>query len=576
MLRKKSAKAGKNAMNETVATDEAVQGVLREPSTEKEEPSKAAKKKKFGLFSKSKRKNASTPQKNATTTTNNNNKNTMLTPDTLIEVGNDDSYGDYDVHNLSSDHVVSIVPVGRQASPPGKLPVRTEEELHETLTWARSLLAELDMADADAGSDEEAEGTELILPSPKYEVGNDESVDEKDKVKDTVVKDEPAIEKKTVETEKNEKTESEGQTETDEKKPAEEEDNEDTTGGDSQKPTPKEDENNMEEKDAVVVDVEEKEDAVVVVVNEEKKDAVVVVVNEEKKDEEVDPRNSSVVEDVQGDQQQQPQNSATKVAVKILTAAFSCTGEDANNCADNIGTTLYKNAMGRRRDSIDLDEMFDERTGSEFLHGMLNVGYTLVYHIAVDEDSWVGRTVNLVFRPGVCNSKTIVEPVIEWNTMVGGKSNFVETKTLNLLNIDAVATSNAHEAGDDKDHKSSILPASFPVPSKPPTNAKNDVSIGMCSLSFPPRAGEDEFDCFFTVTSQDGEIHLFEALNSEDCLHVVAGIRYSAQRLSRLLVEGDVNALLSDFYDNSREPAESCLPPNEVMNRLSNAFLDGL
>jgi hypothetical protein len=210
LLRKKSAKAGKNAMNETVATDEAVQGVLQEPSTAKEEPSKAAKKK-FGLFSKSKRKNASTPQKNATTTTNNNNKNTMLTPDTLIEVGNDDSYGDYDVHNLSSDHVVSIVPVGRQASPPGKLPVRTEEELHETLTWARSLLAELDMADADAGSDEEAEGTELILPSPKYEVGNDESVDEKDKVKDTVVKDEPAIEKKTVETEKNEKTESEGQ-----------------------------------------------------------------------------------------------------------------------------------------------------------------------------------------------------------------------------------------------------------------------------------------------------------------------------------------------------------------------------
>ena len=394
LLRTKSAKAGKNVMNETIATDDAIQGIVQEPvkdyrgkpeknhrgviegqSTTKKEPSKISKKKKFGLFSKSKRKagkkqpNSSTPQKNATTYFDNSfdNENAM-TPETLIEVGNDNSFGEEDVHKISSDHVLRIVPVERQVSPPGKLPVRTEEELNETQTFARSLLAELDMANADAGSDEEAEGLELILPGTTYEASNGVSVDEKVKSEDIVVEDdEPAIEEKTVETEeKNDQTESEGPTETEEKKPAEE-DNEEAAGGDDEKATPDEEDNKTEENDADVADVD--------VDVEEKEDDAVVVVDEEKKDEEVEPRSSSVVaevQDMEGDQQQlpqQPQNAATKAAVKILAAAFACTGvgEDANDCGDNIGV-VYKNAMGRRRDSIDLDEMFDERTGSEFLH----------------------------------------------------------------------------------------------------------------------------------------------------------------------------------------------------------------
>ena len=197
---------------------------------------------------------------------------------------------------------------------------------------------------------------------------------------------------------------------------------------------------------------------------------------------------------------------------------------------------------------------------------MSNVGYTLIYHIAVDEDSWVGRTVSLVFRPGMCNSEKIVQPVIEWNTMAGGKSNTSDTKSVRLLNIDSIAPSNAHEGEEGY---------SLPIPAKPPTNPKNDVSIGMCNLQFPPVSPGEEFDCFFTITSQDGEIHLFEALNSEDSMRIVAGIRYSAQRLSRSLIEGDANVLLSDYYDNSNAPEESKLPENEVMNKLSNAFLDG-
>jgi len=53
-------------------------------------------------------------------------------------------------------------------------PVKTEKEFEENSPWARDLLAELDMADTDAGADGEAGGMELILPSPKYEVEEEE------------------------------------------------------------------------------------------------------------------------------------------------------------------------------------------------------------------------------------------------------------------------------------------------------------------------------------------------------------------------------------------------------------------
>jgi len=205
---------------------------------------------------------------------------------------------------------------------------------------------------------------------------------------------------------------------------------------------------------------------------------------------------------------------------------------------------------------------------------MLNVGFTLIYHISVEEDSWVGRTVNLVFQPGVCSTRTIVQPAIEWNTMAGGKSSFVESKRIGLLDIDAIAPSNVKDKGNSPP---AIEPSSLPIPAKPPTNPKNDTRVGICSAAPLTRLGNmygDEFDCFFTITTQDGQIHLFEALDAEDCRRIIAGIRFNAQRLSRLLIEGDSSALMSDFYDNSKEPEDSVLSDGMVLNRLSNAYFD--
>jgi len=534
----------------------------------------AGKKKKFGLF-KSKKKAASTPPKHPSS---------ILSTPTTVEIGDD-------LHNISVDHVVSIIPVG-QASPPRKAAPskKTEEEFQGT---ARSLLAELDLADTDAGLEEAAEGTELILPAPEYEVPEETEkkeepvTEEKPAVKEEepVVKEEEPVVKEdppTEDAELNKSTETEeAPTEEAEEKPAEEETTGETPVVDGEEPAATEGEEKPKEQEAVVEEEKKEDDAEAETTPEEGA----------KEEETVDPQNTSmIVEDEEPTvapapaDQQVTENPAKAAVNKILTAAFACAGEDMDKCAETIGTTLSKNPyFGKQfethfgshfgiREEVDLDSMFDEKSGSEFLHELANVGYTLIYHISVDEDSWVGRTVNLVFRPGVCNSETIVQPAIEWNTMVGGKSNSVDTKSLKLLDIDGIAPSNVREGED----KQKIAPKSMPIPAMPPTKDEKDANRLMCNLSFPPVGGEDEFDCFFTVTSSDGEIHLFEALNSTDCHKIVAGIKYNAQRLSCLLIEGNENDLMSDFYNRtSTEPDDTSLTNSDVMYRLSHAFFDG-
>ena len=132
---------------------------------------------------------------------------------------------------------------------------------------------------------------------------------------------------------------------------------------------------------------------------------------------------------------------------------------------------------------------------------------------------------------------------------------------MKLLNIDAISTRNAR--GDERQPTL--------------TSTTSDATTNWCNSTLAPGGMgdlEDEFDSFFTITSQDGEIHLFEALTTEDAQRIVAGIRCNAYRLSNLLIEGNSNALMTDFYDNTGEPTETRLSAPEAMNRLSHAFLD--
>eukprot|EP00531_Pseudo-nitzschia_arenysensis_P003923 CAMPEP_0116134280 /NCGR_PEP_ID=MMETSP0329-20121206/10561_1 /TAXON_ID=697910 /ORGANISM="Pseudo-nitzschia arenysensis, Strain B593" /LENGTH=482 /DNA_ID=CAMNT_0003628979 /DNA_START=103 /DNA_END=1551 /DNA_ORIENTATION=- len=418
------------------------------------------------------------------------------------------------------------------------------------LTGGKNLLSDLELANTSV----DAEGMELILPSPKYEVKEEET----EKV-------EPKIETNEEAPKTEEKPEERPEEKPEEEKPAEEpatteveesfETNESGETNDSSElntsgDTDDTDLNDTGETDDILNETGETNDTL------NRTDTT----EEEKKEDEELIRTASVVEATQ-----KSFNKATDSALKYLANALKCSGIDPEQSCDSYGAAIYENPF-LGKNVVDLDNLLDEKSAADFLHDMTNVGFTLVYHKAVDEESWAGRTVNMIFRPGVCSSEKLDQPVVEWSTMEGGKSDFVETKTLELLSIDAVGTSSEGIKTEA---------SSLPIPAKPPTNDQNtEVSVSMCNLSFTP-GDDDGIDCFFTITSQNGEVHLFEALNLDECHRIVAGIRFSAQRLSQIVIEGNSNVIMSDFYDDSREPVQAKLTQTEVLNKLSNAFLDG-
>ncbi|KAG7367947.1 hypothetical protein IV203_030690 [Nitzschia inconspicua] len=242
-------------------------------------------------------------------------------------------------------------------------------------------------------------------------------------------------------------------------------------------------------------------------------------------------------------------------AAGAFVQALTCTAQDVRNCATlpaSLGglalpSTTSKPIIneeaaghGKAGQSTSLEEFFHPQETRKFLNSLLNVGFTLVYHTSLDdEDDWIGRTVNLYFRPGVCSARTVVGPAIEWKTMGGGKAREMERQSIGLLEIDTVMVSNIRNELD------------------PASNQQYD----------------DELDCFFSITSQWGEVFLFEALSAEESHRIVTGIKSIAFRLSSHIIAGDSKAV-ADYFDNSNEPTDTQLRTNAAMMKISHAFLD--
>ena len=166
----------------------------------------------------------------------------------------------------------------------------------------------------------------------------------------------------------------------------------------------------------------------------------------------------------------------------------------------------------------------------------------------------------MALRPGVCTATTLQHPYIEWTSMGGGKVQTIETVSIGLFDIDTVAVSSLNSDSVEG----------------------NDTAVAAnCS--------DEELDCFFTITSRDGEVHLFEALSPTESQIIVNGIRNIVSRLSTLLVAGDL-AVVTEFYDTSslfggsdlidstsaaaNSTKQSVLSPDEIMLRLSHSFLE--
>lgn len=202
------------------------------------------------------------------------------------------------------------------------------------------------------------------------------------------------------------------------------------------------------------------------------------------------------------------------------------------------------------------------------MQGLCNVGFTLVYHKAVEEEFWVGRTVTMTLRPGVCNANNTLEhPSIEWTTMGGGKVKTIETVAIGLLDIDAVSVSNLLGKGVNAGGGDNSL--------------DDDAVADSWCTALTGSCTHEELDCFFTITSNDGEVHLFEALSPQESQRIVNGIRNVAARLCTLLVAGDP-IVVTEFYDTAsfadtsakEEEENRALSTDEVMLRLSHAILE--
>lgn len=184
---------------------------------------------------------------------------------------------------------------------------------------------------------------------------------------------------------------------------------------------------------------------------------------------------------------------------------------------------------------------------------MLNVGFALVHHQAVDDDDWIGRTVTMVLKPGVCNAVHVMAPRLEWSTMGGGTQTSIETRFVSLLNIHSVTTSQdvADEMKED---------AEFDLDDDDQVHGNK---------------ADDDMDCYFTITTNDsGDVYVFEALSTDECQRLVVGIKNLSARLSNLLISGD-ERVLREFYDSYGEAEDIKFSSDEAMVRLSHSFFDG-
>jgi len=179
------------------------------------------------------------------------------------------------------------------------------------------------------------------------------------------------------------------------------------------------------------------------------------------------------------------------------------------------------------------------------------VGYALVNHqqliddVPDEEGDWVGRSVTLILKPGTCNVMEVKAPYLEWATLGGGQQNGVETTQVSLLDIHSIAMSSAEDMAfnDGEDNK------------------ENDAEE------------VEDLECFFSLTTKQGQIHVMEAITADESQRLVAGVRNLASRLAKQLITGD-KAVLWDFFDNSLEPEEIRVTEEEAMARVSHTLLD--
>ncbi|KAL7568138.1 hypothetical protein ACA910_019531 [Epithemia clementina (nom. ined.)] len=245
---------------------------------------------------------------------------------------------------------------------------------------------------------------------------------------------------------------------------------------------------------------------------------------------------------------------------------------------------------------------YNEEFTQQWLRHMTTTGMSLLYLQAPRSpgneasDEWKGRSVQLMIAcGGACGSfpdsfssatgdpfhnsnfgnlsnhwMDTIQPKLEWSTMAGGRSELIFTTSIPLLKIHSILTTNTSTAAGsfggiawdgDEFHEH-----------------RDDENLN--------HSGVTNNNCFLTITSERGDVHMFEAGSVHDRDTVLNGLRNVITRLSFHLITGDPRASVElyneDDEDDHRHSASSPEPgdlprlpnPRLNMNRIAHALLD--
>ena len=261
-----------------------------------------------------------------------------------------------------------------------------------------------------------------------------------------------------------------------------------------------------------------------------------------------------------------------------LSNAILTTTDESKICVDPVDSTLTggKLSVGETASLTTNNTLrhrpvyLDEASALRFLRRITNNGFVLLYLQPPEDetdpddvngsiDDWKGRTVTIMIQKGYLapnSTKGYVDqqqnehlgqnrsPMLEWTTVTGGCTTEAKTTSIDLLNIQSISTNDDDDIDDEDDL------------------------------------------CFFTITSEDGDIHVFETATVEERDRIVNGLKTLIARWSYHVIAGEVTATSELFDTSSSSPENSmnqsvddipALPnPHLTMNCVAHMMLDAV
>ena len=244
-------------------------------------------------------------------------------------------------------------------------------------------------------------------------------------------------------------------------------------------------------------------------------------------------------------------NSSSAAAGSTTWRTLSCSELPKPDVGLFYDKMCKQNVFGRGDNDLNDDEderpyRYDSELAVKFVKHMTGRGFDLLClqapHSSQNKtDDWKGRSVTMVLEPGTNGDRFAIQPKIVWATMPGGNHTSRIKTSISLLRIHSIDTTVSH------------------------------------SSNFLEGNDEDEL-CYLSITTDEGNVHLFEASSVPQRDMIVKGLRNIVARLAFQLVIGDVGAT-TEFYDANKgsgpdQELHSLAIPRQNLDRISHILLD--